>query len=77
MNHHDVFDAVIHDLARLKEEFAFAAADLLLPELRLALFVNRVVNDAIMILLEDYDVYLLDKLLLGVNYMDIFNRFIY
>ncbi len=60
MNHHDVFDSIIHDLAWLKEELAFAAADLLLPKLGLALFVNGVVNDAVLVLLKDHDVDLLD-----------------
>jgi len=61
----------------LKEKLGLSSSDLLLSVLRLPLFVDRVIDDAVMILLQDDDVDLLDKLLLSINDMNIFNGFVY
>jgi hypothetical protein len=54
MNNHDVADAIIHQLAWLKEEFALTSADFLLTKLWLSLFVHWIINHAVLVLLQDH-----------------------
>lgn len=76
MNDHDVADSVAHDLPRLEEELALASANFLFAELWLSLLVKWVINDTVLILLQNNDTDLFDQLLLGIDYVDIFHRFI-
>jgi hypothetical protein len=76
MNHHDIADPVAHYLPRLEEKLALASANFLFAKLGLSLLVKWVVNHAVLILLKDNNADLLDKLLLGINNVDIFDRFI-
>lgn len=77
MNDHDVFYSVIHKFTRLKEELAFTSSDLLFAKLWFPLLVQWVIDDAVLVLLKDNDIDLLDKIFLSVNYMNVFDRFIY
>jgi hypothetical protein len=76
MNHHDIADPVAHYLSRLEEELALASANFLFSKLGLSLLVEGVVNHAVLILLKHNNADLLDKLLLGIDNVDIFDRFI-
>lgn len=76
MNHHDIADSIAHDLPWLEEELALASTNFLLAELWLSLLVKRVINDAVLILLQNNDADLFYKLLLGIDDVDIFDRFI-
>ena len=76
VNNHDIADTVAHYFPRLEEELALASANFLFAKLGLSLIVKGVVNHAVLILLKDNNADLLDKLLLGINNVDIFDRFI-
>ncbi len=71
MDHHDVFSAVTHHLARLKEEFCLTSSDLLLSILRLSIFADGIIDHAVLILLKDYNVDLLNQIFLGVDDMNV------
>ena len=73
MNDHDVADAVIHDLTRLQEEFGFSFSDLLTTILRLPILAHWVMNDAILVASQHYNFIFLDKLLLSVKDVDVFD----
>jgi hypothetical protein len=60
MNHHDIADSIVHDLPRLEEELALTSSNFLFAELGLSLLVKRVINDAVLILLQDDDADLFD-----------------
>jgi len=53
MNHHDAANTVDHSLARLKEEFGLAFSDLLETILGLTLFIDWVMDHAILVSGED------------------------
>jgi hypothetical protein len=71
MDHHDVFSAVAHHLAWLKEKFCLTSSDLLLSKLRLSIFADGIIDHAVLILLKDYNVDLLNQIFLGVDDMNV------
>jgi hypothetical protein len=53
MNHHDTANTVDHSLTRLKEEFGLTLSDLLETVLGLTLFIDWVMDHAILVSGED------------------------
>jgi hypothetical protein len=76
MYHHDIAYPIDYPLSWEEEELGLALPYVLQPILRLPLFIHRVIYDAVLVAGEYYYFIFINKFLMGIEYMNVFNRFI-
>lgn len=76
MYHHDIAYPIDNPLSREEEELGLALPDVLQPILRLPLFIHWVIYNAVLVAGEYYYFVFINKFLVGIEDMNIFNRFI-